>query len=386
MSKPTAFSRKWPLLGLAAVLITLLVSIPVATLIHSSEPDLTTISACVNKGGEVKIIEHDDECKKNEAKRSWPLDVGGVIQADTVGASAFAGTSPFIIEAPIGTERMRVDDTTGNVGINTANPSAKLDVNGTTALNDNVAITGDVTLHGLGNRVEIGTPSPSAFTQFTKLNVESTGIFPDLLAMRVVGDTRIVQGRLDVSKTVGTVGSSFSFDSGEVIFFNVNVGIDTINPSAKLDVVGDTELTGNVAITGDVTINSNLTVDSALFVDGSNDRVGIGNTTPQVALDLSGDMILGARAERVSNGDFSNNCAGWTLGAGWICLIPGASAGVSQLSGGTLSQDTSDAAGDMYVVTYTLGGMSGGTVTVSIGGASGTARTADGTYTELITP
>jgi hypothetical protein len=54
------------------------------------------------------------------------LNVSGKIQG-----SAFASTSPLIFEAPLGTERMRIDDVTGNVGIGTSAPSTTLDVVGT---------------------------------------------------------------------------------------------------------------------------------------------------------------------------------------------------------------------------------------------------------------
>ncbi|GAB4278131.1 MAG: hypothetical protein Kow0068_01660 [Marinilabiliales bacterium] len=44
-------------------------------------------------------------------------------------ASTYTSNSPFIIEAPANTERMRVDDVTGYVGIWTTNPQYNLDVN-----------------------------------------------------------------------------------------------------------------------------------------------------------------------------------------------------------------------------------------------------------------
>ena len=60
-----------------------------------------------------------------------------------------------------------------------------------------------------------------------------------------------------------------------------SVGIGTATPSAKLDVVGETELNGNVAI------NSNLTVDTdAFFVDGPGKKVGIRTATPLAPLHI----------------------------------------------------------------------------------------------------
>lgn len=59
------------------------------------------------------------------------LNVTGKIRA-----SAYASNSPLIFEAPIGTERARIDDATGNVGIGINNPSEKLDVNGNIRINE----------------------------------------------------------------------------------------------------------------------------------------------------------------------------------------------------------------------------------------------------------
>ena len=68
-----------------------------------------------------------------------------------------------------------------------------------------------------------------------------------------------------------------------------------------LDVVGTTELNGAV------TINSNLTVDTdTLFVDGANDRVGIGTDSPGAALDVRGDVMLGASGELSAVGGVDN--------------------------------------------------------------------------------
>ena len=60
------------------------------------------------------------------------LHVAGNIKTNgTVYASAYSSNSPFIMEAPAGTERARIDDISGNFGIGTAAPAEKLDVAGT---------------------------------------------------------------------------------------------------------------------------------------------------------------------------------------------------------------------------------------------------------------
>ena len=120
MSKLTVLSKNWSLLALAAVLITVLVAMSGATAIHSVDP-ATKISACVNKSsGEIKIVDADDDCKKNEDPISWPLDVGGEIQADggfTAGTSTISYINSGIrisgnVDLNVG------DDTNGDGTIN----------------------------------------------------------------------------------------------------------------------------------------------------------------------------------------------------------------------------------------------------------------------------
>jgi lysophospholipase L1-like esterase len=84
----------------------------------------------------------------------------------------------------------------------------------------------------------------------------------------------------------------------------------------------------------------------------------------------------------VTGGAFSS-ATGWTLGAGWAVSggkanATASSAAISQTSATTII------AGVAYAVTYTIDSVAAGSVTVSVGGVSGTARTAAGTYTEII--
>jgi len=98
----------------------------------------------------------------------------------------------------------------------------------------------------------------------------------------------------------------------------------------------------------------------------------------------TGDMALNGiyDAEKVSNGAFATDTV-WTKGANWTI-----SAGAAHKSAGAannLSQNCTEAAGETYKVVYTLANLSGGSITVSMGGVNGIARTTNGTYTEYIT-
>lgn len=89
--------------------------------------------------------------------------------------------------------------------------------------------------------------------------------------------------------------------------------------------------------------------------------------------------------EKVSNGEFTTNTTGWTLGTG---VVRDAANERIQFPGTTLasalSQTISFAGGDTYDVTFTIGGMTGGSITPYLGGAPGTAVSAAGTYTQAI--
>jgi hypothetical protein len=90
---------------------------------------------------------------------------------------------------------------------------------------------------------------------------------------------------------------------------------------------------------------------------------------------------------RLRNGQFVGNANGWTLGTNWTYtsnnVVRATAANVT-----TLSQTGLDIlAGVPYSLKFTMSSSSGvGTITPSLGGVDGTARTADGTYTETIIP
>lgn len=86
----------------------------------------------------------------------------------------------------------------------------------------------------------------------------------------------------------------------------------------------------------------------------------------------------------VVNGDFLGNADGWTLGSGWAY----SNNSISHTSGTatvTPNPALSITAAYLYQVTYTVSNCTTGTIRVAIGGTNGTTRSANGTYTEVIT-
>lgn len=88
--------------------------------------------------------------------------------------------------------------------------------------------------------------------------------------------------------------------------------------------------------------------------------------------------------EKVTDGNMSVP-ASWTAGAGWTVSGGKATRAASAVT--TLAQAACAAVvGEIYRIIYTIDSISGGTLTVSIGGVNGTARSAAGTYTEYLAP
>lgn len=104
-------------------------------------------------------------------------------------------------------------------------------------------------------------------------------------------------------------------------------------------------------------------------------------------LEMVFNKATGVRSETelfatlVTNGTFTGNANGWTLGADWAYSANNVR--VNSAGGaGTLSQAFKLEKGKTYRLIFVVGGFAAGSVTPSVGGVAGTARVANGTYVE----
>lgn len=121
----------------------------------------------------------------------------------------------------------------------------------------------------------------------------------------------------------------------------------------------------------------NFTLGKAELVQGGTLTQG-GVTAPINRVVLTSGAWTNATL--VTSGAFDSD-VNWTKGANWSIA-----SGVATASAATsdLSQNISVFAGYTYEVTFTIKSFTGGTVTPYVGGAAGTARASDATFTETI--
>jgi trimeric autotransporter adhesin len=201
-----------------------------------------------------------------------------------------------------------------------ANLASTLAANGATTLSNTLLTTGaatfqnTVTITGVAN-VSSDVNISGILTVSNNAVVSGTGTVTRSLTAN--GNTSFTSGLLTVNTDSGTSANTLtvgaanvSVDSGTLFIDSVNnrVGINNTAPGVALRVTGAvdissianvggalgvagiTTLTGNSVLSGSLqTIAGNVNFDSGvLFVDSVNNRVGINNTTPTVALEIAG--------------------------------------------------------------------------------------------------
>ena len=183
---------------------------------------------------------------------------------DVAGDINFTGTlredgNPFVSTPwTIETSPTALSYTGGNVGIGAATPSAKLEVTG------NAHVTTDLSV---GGKIGVGVDSPDANLHVVGNCFVSTNF--ELGGTMTMG-TVTVRAQHELSAITATGNTT----PHTVEFQNAETSLVT---------------TGNVSVGKDLTVSGNVAVDTdTLFVDSVNDRVGVGTTSPDKLLEISG--------------------------------------------------------------------------------------------------
>ena len=203
-------------------------------------------------------------------------------------------------------ERIRIKNDTGNVGIGTTNPTAKLDVNGDVSIASTVSI---------GTTIDIIPYNDLGALSFEGSAGQLFSITNDLTSGSIfsVNDVSGIPS-IDVDAD-GTIQLA-PYGSTEY------VGIGTTNPTAKLDVRGSLNVTGASTFSGSSTFSGDVSFGStATFGDndklkfGDGDDLQIYHTGSNSIIQDTGDgdlFLAGDNVVRITNSAFTETKALFT--------------------------------------------------------------------------
>ena len=230
-------------------------------------------------------------------------------------------------------QKIFVNETDEHIGLKTTSPGFLLDLGGNSSSVDN---TLRLNQNDGGTAVRIGG---SANGDITLLRVDNAD-----------GETNSGAEGFTI-KYLGTNPNNelgiFADNSGTefqalTILQDGKIGIGTGTPAKELDVNGSAIVQANFEASGDLTIGGNtvlgnatsdtvsisgaLTVDTdTLVVDESNDRVGINNSGPSEALDVTGNIVSSATIS-------GTTISGTTLTDGTASISGGAITGATDIN------------------------------------------------------
>jgi hypothetical protein len=253
------------------------------------------------------------------------LDVDGAAEMNTllVNPGGVAANPSFQVYGTNSTRPITVLSTNApfnGVGIFKTTPTVALDVVGATAISQTLAVTGDVTVganvlkvNSTGTFVGINKSTPtvaldvvgavavsgaSTLDSLTVTNAASVGTTLGVsgvstLNSLIVSTTASITGNLDVDSGVLKVDTS-----------NNRVGVNQPTPTVALDV------------NGAVKVGTDLTVSDALYVINSSGFVGINEASPSLELEVNGSVKATDYRIAVTPADFNAKLTKFLYGSG----------------------------------------------------------------------
>jgi len=211
-----------------------------------------------------------------------------------------------------GVNRMRIEDSTGNVGIGTTSPGAKLDVSSTTGGKIRLTRTDTIVIAD-----EVAGEIAFYTTDITDANENAY--------IRAVKDTLAV-GTVPLDITFGT-GVGGVVDERMRILYNGYVGIGTTTPTSKLEVNGAIS-SASLTVTASAN-NTNVAGVNTMWITTSGGAVVLGGLTGGVdgqvlyiiRKDTTNDLTL-EHAEGAGNQDFiMHQGSDEVIDAGGVVLV-----------------------------------------------------------------
>jgi hypothetical protein len=190
----------------------------------------------------------------------------------------------------------------GNVGIGTSAPNLQLQVySSTTTATGGLQSVNNGALFEL-NRWTTGAGSAAVLFKTAGTERFAVGLDNDSTDSFYIGDSNSFTNKWLAINTAGNVGINSSVPrakldvEGSVYFGNGNIGVASTAPGQKIDVTGTVRAT---AFLGDGSGLSGLgatawsTSGSNVYVTNSSYTVGIGSSVPQAKLDVEGSVYVG---------------------------------------------------------------------------------------------
>jgi hypothetical protein len=248
--------------------------------------------------------------EKGKAEDCTPITGGGTYTADGNGLELVGNSF-----------RLELDGTT----LSTSPAGLKVNAIGSTEISDGAIANADISslaainwskINKVGsNLTDLATRSHASLTNLTNNDDHPQYVLSAgrATSQSIKGSTA-ANGRLQIQATShGTVTptseaiqffvNSWGADQAMTILHNGNIGISQTNPTYKLDVGGDINLSGTLRVNGAAFSGSNWTVSSNNLYNNNYGNVGIGTSSPGSKLTVAGTVSF-------DNGNITSNGSG----------------------------------------------------------------------------